>query len=116
ARFRCRRRIISGSAENRDTRRGGAFLVAAAASVGGLDIAVLGRRFSPRGPRGIRPPFLRGESVQSLNKIHLFRSLRGPSQLRLPIEGFRLLPYRSFCYFHSPLGGRLLPLRSEVNP
>src|SRR6516162_3140847 len=50
-------------------------------------------RFSPR---GISPPSLLGESVQSLNRIHLFRSLRGPSQLRIPIEGFRLLPSRSF--------------------
>ena len=49
-----------------------------------------------RNAAGISPPFLRGESVQSLNKSHLFRSLRGPSQLRLPIEGFRLLPSRSF--------------------
>src|SRR6516162_4988142 len=57
---------------------------------------LLAESVSPRGPRGINPPFLRGESVQSLNKIHLFRSLRGPSQLRVPIEGFRLLPSRSF--------------------
>src|SRR5262249_49557356 len=69
-------------------------------------------RFSPRGPRGISPPFLRGESVQSLNKIHLFRSLRGPSQLRgvSPTAISIVLKY-----FHSPPWRKVVaaPIRSK---